>query len=166
MYIYSSWGHYEQYRELPCMYLFHDLLSLNWYPTIEAKFVGRKLLARINDIKVCLFCILVSFGKTSSNWILLAASNPLFSAEGYCVKWNDEVVFWQLVQMHLFGFQKNWMTLAIGLGHAILWYPPWNEKKTSQELRMLSRSLSDCKSLTHNVMIQVSKFVSSSQLCH
>ena len=32
-------------------------------------------------------------------------------------------------------------------------------KKTSQELRMLSRSLSDCKSLTLHVMIQVSQFV-------
>ena len=32
-------------------------------------------------------------------------------------------------------------------------------KKTSQELRMLSRSLSDCKSLLINVMIQVSQFV-------
>ena len=39
-------------------------------------------------------------------------------------------------------------------------------KKTSQELRMLSRSLSDCKSLAHNVMIEVSQFVCSSQLCH
>ena len=38
--------------------------------------------------------------------------------------------------------------------------------KTSQELRMLSRSLSDCKSLLLNVMIQVSQFVSNSQLCH
>ena len=38
--------------------------------------------------------------------------------------------------------------------------------KTSQELRMLSRSLSDCKSLLLNVMIQVLQFVSNSQLCH
>ena len=38
--------------------------------------------------------------------------------------------------------------------------------KTSQELRMLSRSLSDCQSLTLNVMIQVSQFVSDSQMCH
>ena len=37
---------------------------------------------------------------------------------------------------------------------------------TLHELRMLSRSLSDCKSLTPNVMIQVSQFVSSSELCH
>ena len=36
----------------------------------------------------------------------------------------------------------------------------------SQELRMLSRSLSGCKSLLLNVMIQVSQFVSNSQLCH
>ena len=36
--------------------------------------------------------------------------------------------------------------------------------KTSQELRMLSKSLSDCKSLTLNVKIQVSQFVSNSQL--
>ena len=38
--------------------------------------------------------------------------------------------------------------------------------KTSQELRMLSRSLSECKPLTLSVMIQVSQFVSNSQLCH
>ena len=37
--------------------------------------------------------------------------------------------------------------------------------KTSQVLRMLSRSPSDCKSLLLNVMIQVSQFVSNSQLC-
>ena len=35
-------------------------------------------------------------------------------------------------------------------------------RKTSQELRMLSRSLSYCKSLTLKVMIQVSQFVSNS----
>ena len=40
------------------------------------------------------------------------------------------------------------------------------EKKTSQELRMLSRALTDCKSLFLNIMIQVSQFVSNSQLCH
>ena len=34
--------------------------------------------------------------------------------------------------------------------------------QTSQELRMLSRSPSDCKSLLLNVMIQVSQFVSKS----
>ena len=39
-------------------------------------------------------------------------------------------------------------------------------KKTSQELQMLSRSLSDRKSLLLNVMVQVSQFVSKSQLCH
>ena len=37
---------------------------------------------------------------------------------------------------------------------------------TSQELRMLSRSLSDCKSLLLNVMIQVSQFIRNGQLCH
>ena len=36
----------------------------------------------------------------------------------------------------------------------------------SATVRMLSRSLSDCQSLTLNVMIQVSQFVSNSQLCH
>ena len=34
--------------------------------------------------------------------------------------------------------------------------------KTSQDLRMLSMSLSDCQSLTLNVMIQVSQFVRNS----
>ena len=43
--------------------------------------------------------------------------------------------------------------------HTILQYI-----KSSQELRMLSRSLSDCKSLLLNVMILVSQFVSN--LCH
>ena len=38
--------------------------------------------------------------------------------------------------------------------------------KTSQELRMLSRSLSDCKSLLLNVMIQVLQFIRNGQLCH
>ena len=36
----------------------------------------------------------------------------------------------------------------------------------SQELRMLSRSLSDCQSLALNVMIQVSQFIRNRQLCH
>ena len=40
------------------------------------------------------------------------------------------------------------------------------DEKTSQELRMLSRSLSDCKSLLLNVMIQVSQFIRNGQLCH
>ena len=44
-------------------------------------------------------------------------------------------------------------------------YSQWIKLKTLQELRMLSRSLSDCESLLL-VMIQVSQFVSSSQLCH
>ena len=38
--------------------------------------------------------------------------------------------------------------------------------KTSQELRTLSRSLSDYKSLLLNAMIQVLQFVSYSQPCH
>ena len=40
------------------------------------------------------------------------------------------------------------------------------QSKTSQELRMLSRALSDCKSLLLNVMIQVSQFIRNGQLCH
>ena len=38
--------------------------------------------------------------------------------------------------------------------------------QTSQELRMLSRSLSDCESLLLNVMIQVLQFIRNGQLCH
>ena len=38
--------------------------------------------------------------------------------------------------------------------------------KTSQELRTLSRSLSDCQSQTLNVRVQASQFVRKSQLCH
>ena len=40
----------------------------------------------------------------------------------------------------------------------------FDSNKTSQELRMLSRSPSDCKSVILNVMIQVSQFVCNSQL--
>ena len=47
-----------------------------------------------------------------------------------------------------------------------IWYILFNINKTSQELRMLCRSLTDCESLLLNVMIQVSQFVSNSQLCH
>ena len=39
-------------------------------------------------------------------------------------------------------------------------------KKISQDLQMLSRSLSDWQLLTLNVMISVSQFVRNSQLCH
>ena len=39
-------------------------------------------------------------------------------------------------------------------------------KKTSQELRTLSRSLSECQSLTLKVMIKVSQFVRNTQVCH
>ena len=38
-------------------------------------------------------------------------------------------------------------------------HPEMNSLKTSQKLRMLSRSLFDCKSLNFNVMTQVSQFV-------
>ena len=37
-----------------------------------------------------------------------------------------------------------------------------NSEETSQELRMMSRSLSNCKSLLLNVMIQVSQFIRKS----
>ena len=39
-------------------------------------------------------------------------------------------------------------------------------KNISQELRMLSSSLSDCQSQTLIVRVQVSLFVRNSQLCH
>ena len=47
-----------------------------------------------------------------------------------------------------------------------LWWSENLMKETSQELWMLSRSLSACQSLTHNVMMSVSRFVRNSQLCH
>ena len=40
------------------------------------------------------------------------------------------------------------------------------QNKPLQELQMLSRSLSDCQSLSLKVMIRVSLFVWNSQLCH
>ena len=41
-----------------------------------------------------------------------------------------------------------------------------NNNVNIARIAMLSRSLSDCKSLTPNAMIQVSQFVCNSQLCH
>ena len=62
---------------------------------------------------------------------------------------------------------KKWDSSAIQMSRGLT-NDDFNtfQLKTSQELRMLSRSLSDCKSLLLNVMIQVSQFVSNSQLCH
>ena len=45
-------------------------------------------------------------------------------------------------------------------------YHDYIRLQISQELRMLSSSLSDCKSLTLNIMIQVLQYVSNSQLCY
>ena len=79
--------------------------------------------------------------------------------------------------LHDCGFQVG----TIGILIVMIFYPtfsfsiescifetdfPLGSIKTSQELRMLSRSLSECKPLTLSVMIQVSQFVSNSQLCH
>ena len=79
--------------------------------------------------------------------------------------------------LHDCGFQVG----TIGILILMIFYPtfsfsiescifetdfPLGSIKTSQELRMLSRSLSECKPLTLSVMIQVSQFVSNSQLCH
>ena len=69
--------------------------------------------------------------------------------------------------------QKNFQifvshsTLTLELAfHLLIKIGLKNIKKTSQELRMLSTSsLLDCQSLTLNVTIQVSQFVSNSQLC-
>ena len=57
--IFQGWS-----LEPESLYLFHCLLSLKWYPTIEAQFVGNRLLVRTNTIKLGLICILVSFEET------------------------------------------------------------------------------------------------------
>ena len=77
---------------------------------------------------------------------------------------------------HCFTFSQSFSRPCTGKLHTSL-IIPWSGLdifqilqqliyETSQELRMLSKSLSDCKSLLLNVMIQVSQFVSNSQLCH
>ena len=85
--------------------------------------------------------------------------------------------WWNCVMMNLWSLRKvvyrarafrnlflysRWFSPTVGSSFA------WLEEhvETSQELRMLSRSLSDCWSLTLNAMIQVLLFVSNSQLCH
>ena len=59
----------------------------------------------------------------------------------------------------LLGIESQIILFNLQLKHTSLY-------KTSQELRMLSRSLFDCKSLLLNVMIQVSQFISNCRLCH
>ena len=63
--------------------------------------------------------------------------------------WSAVVVLTFALVNHLDQRQSVGQSLALAL-------PRDSEDKTSQELRMLSRSLSDCKSLLLNVMIQVS----------
>ena len=59
---------------------------------------------------------------------------------------------------------STWISTACALFFATAYgsFPT----QTSQELRMLSRSLSDCESLLLNVMIQVSQYIRNGQLCH
>ena len=61
-------------------------------------------------------------------------------------------------QGHFYAFDQTSMSRNLGNTQGV--------SKTSQELRMLSRSLSDCKSPLLNVMIQVSQFIRNGQLCH
>ena len=61
--------------------------------------------------------------------------------------WRGSSQFWR----EKLKYADNWSSL---------------NKKTSEELRMLSRSLSDCKSLTLNAMIQVPQFVRKNQIIH
>jgi len=75
------------------------------------------------------------------------------------------------------------MVMTMILGHTrVVWWKPflclrirtwgtfchwrYDHPKTAQKLRMLSRSLSDCKSLLLNVMIQLTQFIRNCQLCH
>ena len=59
------------------------------------------------------------------------------------------------------GFQRTFLCSHVWHGIEITIFFVLYYKKTSQELRMLSRSPSDCKSLNLNFMIQVSQFVSN-----
>ena len=78
----------------------------------------------------------------------------------------DSLSLAQLWPFWLYPYDPLTLTTKARNCCSLCWWGKYVLRKTSQELRMLSRSLSDCKLLLLNVMIQVLQFVSNSQLCH
>ena len=65
--------------------------------------------------------------------------------------------------LHLCARLMDWL---YQIGRMRVWKIYLHQMSSERELRMLSRSLFDCKALTLNVRIQVSQFASNSQLFH
>ena len=122
-------------------------------------------------------------------WTGLGWFKPFFAFRGPIGAVGGQFWVWGVLKGPKFQISKldecwlrDWVPLTERLGplglkrlhkeQGITWHRSWHptclyfEEKTSQELRMLSRSLSDCKSLLLNVMIQVSQFIRNGQLCH
>ena len=74
---------------------------------------------------------------------------------------SDSLAGRGLSQLRLFEFTQEVHRISKNITP-----PGKNFFKTSQELRKLSRSLSDCKSILLNVMIQVSQFIRNGQFGH
>ena len=62
--------------------------------------------------------------------------------------------------------QVNWTSSQSSLKWSYLWFVSFEAAKLQDALHLKPRSLSDCQSITLNVMIQVSQFVMNSQLCY
>ena len=105
-------------------------------------------------LKCSIFCVRHNTNKMKQG--LTMETRPLYDYMRIIIWWYDDPHmisrWWQEVA------QMIWVQEIFGCNGY--------KHKTSQELRMLSWSLSDCKSLTPNVMIQVSQFVSCFWLCH
>ena len=84
------------------------------------------------------FCMIVSICRGPTRLNSTIALLSLIMASPNCIATLQSTVY-----VHLCNTLKNYVLIRIV-----------ENKKTSEELRMLSRSLSDCQSLTLNVMIR------------
>ena len=92
------------------------------------------------------FCMIVSICRGPTRLNSTIALLSLIMASPNCIATLQSTVY-----VHLCNTLKNYVLIRIV-----------ENKKTSEELRMLSRSLSDCQSLNLKVLIRVSQFVKNS----
>ena len=115
--------------------------------------------------KVCILLTWIQNFDMNQIWRIILASTIFLT---YFLHYNLKLFSWT-ISSGSGKFPRSYFTLSDKANIRYKWLYQGCEFhwKTSQELRILSKSLSDCKSLLlNNVVIQVSQFVSNSQLCH
>ena len=124
-------------------------------------------------------CLLLDFGGSYLPAMLLLICCSLFGLVSFLLfTWHDMIWWFTMGSDKRIDSCIRWTTQSLS-STGVFFSPNPRERgwwalfqnmtpyiKTSHELRMLSRSLSDCKSLLLNVMIQVSQFIRNGQLCH